>query len=113
MPRFRARLALLSLLALAACARAPGDCLPLQGWEQGRDGRLAIPGCRAEAYAEAHRLGASLYALRYEQAALERELPTLAAEQQGPLRRRQRQLQVDIDAIESLARINGWPLQPR
>jgi hypothetical protein len=99
--------ALLLALVVVACTR-PADCLPETAWLHGRDGRPATPGCRGEDYLGAHRLGAALHALRDEHRALEAELAAAPESRQGPIRRRQRQLQVDIEAVQGLARINGW-----
>jgi hypothetical protein len=93
--------------ALGAC-RSPGaDCQSLDGWLQGTSGSNVLPGCVNRTYQEAHELGRSLHELRTERDGLELRIanePDAAA----ALRRRQRQLDIDIEAIQGLAVIEGW-----
>ncbi len=95
------------LLALAGC-RSPGaDCRAVDGWRQGEAGVAALPGCIGAPYREAHELGRSLHELLRERAALDARI---AAEPDavGALRRRQRQIDIDLEAIRGLAVIEGW-----
>lgn len=97
---------------LAVAIAANPSCTGLDGWNAGRTGAAAESNCTAEDYREAHRLGAALKQLRDEQVEIERSLPTLKPEAQAVARRRQRQLDVDLEAIRGLATIKAWPLDP-
>jgi hypothetical protein len=99
--------AIVTLAVLAGC-RSPGaDCNPVDGWRQGGGGVAALPGCVNRDYREAHELGRSLHELTAERDGLDLRMasePDAAA----ALRRRQRQLDIDIEAIQGLAVIEGW-----
>lgn len=97
----------LSLILLLAAA--PLDCGPLAGWNAGRGGAPAASACETAEYREAHRLGQALHALRRERDALERQAADATPAALGGLRRRQRQLDTDLEAIRGLATIKGWP----
>lgn len=114
-------LLLASLLLLSACAsstkrnEAPEPEAPLaascdntSGWQAGLLGGPRDPLCEDGNYHEAYRLGASLRGLRAEVAALQVQIEALGVEAAGAQIRQQRQRQVDIEAIQSLALINGW-----
>ena len=84
------------------------DCSAQAGWSAGL--ALQAPACAGQAeYSEAHDLGSELRRLRDAQAALARqaEASTDAAER-ARLQREQRQRQIDIEAIEGVAVVNGW-----
>ncbi len=83
-------------------------CTELDGWTTGRDGKVADAACTSESYGEAHRLGEALADLRERHAALEARLKP-EADDVGLLRRQQRQLDVDIEAIRGVAMLRGWP----
>ncbi len=105
-------LATLVVLASAGC-RAPGaDCRPIDGWQLGGGGRPAVPGCVNSGYRAAHELGRNLHELKTERAQLESRIAA-AADDVDQARRRQRQIDVDIEAIQGLAVIEGWPIDPR
>lgn len=98
-------------LLLGACAEAPApasDCSPQAQWRAGLERRLPDPACSEDAAKEAHLLGTELAGLRAEFDQLAEQLRTTTGESAGALQRRQRQLQIDIEAIESEARIQGW-----
>lgn len=104
----------LLVLLLGACAESPApvsDCSPQAQWRAGLERRLPDPTCTDDAAKEAHLLGTELAGLRAEHAELDTQLRGAEAEQAGALQRRQRQLQIDIEAIESEARIQGWMQQ--
>ena len=96
------------LLALAAAASA---CAPVDGWNAGRAGKPADAACAVAEYAEAHKLGQALHGLASERAAIEAGMKSLDAQEQGKQRRRQRQLETDIEAIQGVATIKGWPYE--
>jgi hypothetical protein len=98
------------LLFLLVFAAAPADCTPLAAWNAGRAGVTAAIACPEPDYREAHRLGLALHALRRERDALEVQAVQAAPGARGALRRRQRQLDTDLEAIRGLATIKGWPL---
>lgn len=98
------------LLLVLLVAAAPIDCAPLTAWNGGRDGAPATPGCDAAEYREAHRLGQALHALRRERDVLDAQATQATVEALGGLRRRQRQIDTDLEAIRGLATIKGWPL---
>jgi len=103
-----ARLSLsLTCLALIACDSPGFNCRPLDGWQQGGRGVTALPGCISADYRAAHELGRSRYTLRAER----EKIDTQIARGEGDaseLRRRQRQIDVDIEAIDGVAVISGW-----
>ncbi len=114
-------LLLASLLLLSACASSPklseapapdvprgASCDNISGWQAGLLGGPREPACQDGNYEEAYRLGASLRGLRAEVAALQVQIDALGVEAAGAQIRQQRQRQVDIEAIQSLALINGW-----
>ena len=88
---------------------AASACAPVDGWNAGRAGKPADAACAAAEYAEAHKLGQALHGLAGERAAIEAGMKSLAADEQGKQRRRQRQLETDIEAIHGVATIRGWP----
>lgn len=96
--------------ALALTANPP--CAALDGWNAGRSGTEARATCDGEDYREAHRLGDALKQLQDEHARIERGLPGLEPAARAAARRRQRQLEVDLEAIRGLATIKAWPLEP-
>ena len=83
-------------------------CTELDGWTTGRDGKAADAACTSESYGEAYRLGDALADLRERHAALEARIKP-DADDVGLLRRQQRQLDVDIEAIRGVAMLRGWP----
>lgn len=95
----------MSLLAVHA---AQPDCTDIAGWNSGRHGQTAEAACTADAYVEAFRLGQALADLRTRHAALETRI-TQSPDQAGALRRQQRQIDVDIEAIHGVATLRGWP----
>jgi hypothetical protein len=97
----------LLLVALTGC-RSPGaDCRAIDGWRQGESGGSPLPGCIGAPYREAHELGRSLHALLQERAELDQRI-AVEADNAGVLRRRQRQIDIDVEAIRGLAVIEGW-----
>ena len=85
------------------------DCADVDGWNDGRHGKTAQTQCQSESYAEAFRLGEALAELQTRHAALESRIQP-DAEDAGVLRRQQRQLAVDIEAIHGVATLRGWPV---
>jgi hypothetical protein len=111
--RFKSYVMLACAIAvlLSACADAPpsaSDCSAQAQWRAGLERRLPDPACSEDAAREAHLLGTELAGLRSEFEELGEQLRSADDAQAGPLQRRQRQLQIDIEAIESEARIQGW-----
>jgi len=103
---------LLAVLGMAGCSSPGADCRAVDGWRQGGAGVQALPGCVNPAYREAHELGSSLHALQVERVSLDAQI--LEEPDAAPaLRRRQRQIDVDIEAIRGLAVIEGWDLPQR
>jgi hypothetical protein len=107
----------LTVLMLAACAapRGPGlaesaplDCSTRAAFAAGSAGAPRDARCEDGNYEEAWRLGSSLRGLRAEVAALQVQIDAAGPEGAGAQIRQQRQRQIDIEAIEGLARINGW-----
>ena len=101
----------LLVLLLGACAEPPSpasDCSAQAQWRAGLERRLPDPTCSEDAAKEAHLLGTELAGLRAESAEIGEQLRGASEEQAGALQRRQRQLQIDIEAIESEARIQSW-----
>lgn len=101
----------LLVVLLGACAEAPApasDCSAQAQWRAGLERRLPDPTCSDDAAKEAHLLGTELAGLRAEFAEIGEQLRGASEDQAGALQRRQRQLQIDIEAIESEARIQGW-----
>jgi len=96
-------------LLFAALAAAP--CAPVEGWNAGRTGKPVSAQCSTADYAEAHKLGAALFALRDERARIEAALPSLGGDEAGKQRRRQRQLDNDIEALHGVAVTRGWPYE--
>lgn len=103
----------LAIVLTCGMAQAAPDvtfaCAEVDGWNAGRKGQPLESACVSEAYAEAHRLGAALAELRSRHTSLEQEITTNLDANVGVLRRRQRQLEVDIEAIRGVATIRGWP----
>ena len=97
-------------LAFAVFAAAAA-CTPVDGWNAGRSGRAQAADCSAADYAEAYKLGAALHELARERAALEAGMKSLGAAEQGAARRRQRQLDNDIEALHGVATVRGWPYE--
>lgn len=99
----------LSLGGATTLARASEPaCTELDGWSTGRDSKAADNACNTDSYAEAYRLGEALADLRARHAALEAKIKP-DADDVGLLRRQQRQLEVDIEAIRGVAMLRGWP----
>lgn len=92
----------------AAHAAQP-DCSERSGWDTGRHGQPADAACTQDDYLEGHRLGEALADLRSEREALEVRIKAAPADTVGLLRRQQRQLDVDIEAIRGVATLRGWP----
>ena len=90
---------------------AAAQCAPVDGWNAGRAGQPALAACTVAEYAEAHKLGTALHELATERTAIEARLAALAADEQGKQRRRQRQLDNDIEAIHGVATLKGWPYE--
>ncbi len=103
------RFALVALLLAPAASAAPA-CSDLDGWNAGRSGEAGDAACTAESYAEAHRLGEALADLETRRAAFDARIEK-GDEDIGMLRRRQRQIDVDIEAIHGVATLRGWPVQ--
>lgn len=104
---FQRSLLLSLVVGFAGCGSAGSNCRAIDGWRQGGGGGAAVPGCVNATYREAHELGHSLHGLRKERRELDARIadsPDSAPE----LRRRQRQLDIDIEAIEGLAVIERW-----
>jgi hypothetical protein len=102
--------ALLCCLLLAACAAdtpAP-DCSASGQWRAGQASAALDPRCSGEDARQAHTLGAELASLRAEFDAIGLQLKSADAANAGALTRRQRQLQIDIEAIEGVAKVQGW-----
>lgn len=102
-------------IALVLClpwSLAQAACSAVDGWQDGRAGKGRHDGCAETEYVEAHRLGASLHELEVEHRAIARKLADAPGVDAGPQRRRQRQLDNDIEAIRGVATIKGWPLGP-
>lgn len=98
------------LLTLAFAAAPANECTDAAGWTAGRDGHAAKSACVADGYREAHRLGNALYELKREHGEIESRIDATATEKQGELRRRQRQIDIDLEAIRGVATVNHWPL---
>lgn len=92
-----------------AAPTAQPDCSEQNGWDTGRHGQPADAACSQEDYLEGHRLGEALADLRTEREALEVRIKAAPADTVGVLRRQQRQLDVDIEAIRGVATLRGWP----
>lgn len=101
--------ALLLAAVLFANPAAPG-CGAVDGWNDGRAGTVAIVACRASEYLEAHHLGEALHQLRRERDDIDTRLVSVTLAEQNALRRRQRQIDTDLEAIRGVATIKGWPL---
>ena len=97
------------LLFVLMIAAAPFECAPLAAWNAGRAGAPMADGCSTAEYREAHRLGQALHVLRRERDALEAQAGQSSPDVLGGLRRRQRQIDTDLEAIRGLATIKGWP----
>jgi hypothetical protein len=111
--RFKTSVMLACAIAvlLSACADAPApasDCSAQAQWRAGLERRLPDPSCSEDAAKEAHLLGTELAGLRSEFNELAEQFRDTTGDAAGALQRRQRQLQIDIEAIESEARIQGW-----
>ena len=96
------------LLALTFVLSPAPDCAAQAGWNTGREGKVAAEACRDEDYREAYRLGEALHQLKQEHAGIESRIATEA--DAGALRRRQRQITIDLEAIRGVATTRGWPL---
>ncbi|MFA5591301.1 MAG: hypothetical protein WDA70_11425 [Lysobacteraceae bacterium] len=107
----RTLLPLFSTLGFGLLLSTPAfaDCADVDGWNDGRHGKTAQTQCQSESYAEAFRLGEALAELQTRHAALESRIQP-DAEDAGVLRRQQRQLAVDIEAIHGVATLRGWPV---
>lgn len=84
------------------------DCATASAWQAGLNGSARDLRCEDGNYDEAFRLGSSLRGLQAEVAALQVQIDALGAEAAGAQIRQQRQRQIDIEALQGLARINGW-----
>ena len=100
------------VLLLLATLATPPDCSALAGWNSGRRGAIAVAECADETYQEGYRLGDALKELQDERDDIARDLPTLTVEAGSAARRRQRQIDIDLEAIRGLATIKAWPLDP-
>lgn len=106
----RRALAFLPGLLLAACstdAPAP-DCSAPTQWRAGQAHATLDARCSSEDARQAHTLGAELARLRAEFEAIGTQLKSTDGTNAGALTRRQRQLQIDIEAIEGVAKVQGW-----
>lgn len=101
---------ILPLMFIAALATTPEACTEVRGWEDGRAGSAARAACTEAPYREAHRLGDALRALKQEHAQLVRAQATMDAGAKLASARRQRQIEVDLEAIRGVATIKHWPL---
>jgi hypothetical protein len=90
---------------------AASACTPVDGWNAGRAGQAQAADCAGADYAEAWKLGDALHQLVRERSALEAGMPSLGAAGQGAARRRQRQLDTDIEALHGVATVRGWPYE--
>lgn len=89
------------------------DCSPQAAWKAGREGEAAARDCGTAEYREAHRLGQAVHDLRRERDAVEQQAARATPDAAGALRRRQRQIDTDLEALRGLATIKGWPLDLR
>lgn len=101
------------ILALACLGPHPARatepaCAAVDGWNAGRAGQPADAACKTDAYLEAHRLGEALAELRSEREAIDTRIAA-GTEDAGVLRRRQRQIDVDVEAIQGVAVLHAWP----
>lgn len=92
---------------LVGCHSPGADCASVDGWQQGKTGAVRMPGCVNDNYAEAHELGRSLRELQDERDAIDLQIAE-QPDEASALRRRQRQIDIDIEAIQGLAVIEGW-----
>ncbi|MCX7557599.1 hypothetical protein OS187_12365 [Xanthomonadaceae bacterium JHOS43] len=97
------------VLAASALHAATPHCSDTAGWNTGRLGKPAEAACSAEGYIEAFRLGEALADLHARHAALETRIAA-TPDEAGVLRRQQRQIDVDIEAIRGVATLRGWPI---
>jgi hypothetical protein len=111
------RIVALALLSLAGCAenippaQVTVDCSPAAQWRAGQNGEAAQPACTEAEARDAHALGSELHALRDEYERIAEALRAMPlADDAGARMRRQRQLQVDMEAIESEAQVRGWSI---
>ncbi|HPA02037.1 MAG TPA: hypothetical protein PLK29_07415 [Chiayiivirga sp.] len=104
------RLGLVLLLAAPAAYAVAPSCADVDGWNAGRRSQAADAACTAEGYAEGYRLGEALADLETRRKALEGRIAG-GAQDAGALRRQQRQIDVDIEAIHGVATLRGWPVQ--
>lgn len=102
-------LSVVLMAASSAAVQAP-SCGDVDGWNAGRRGEAAAEACTAESYGEAFRLGEALADLETRRAALDVRIAE-GGKDVGALRRQQRQLDVDIEAIHGVATLRGWPVQ--
>jgi hypothetical protein len=111
-PRWKSTGLLLCLAVwLSACAEPPPaapDCSASAHWRAGLERRLPDLACTEPDAKQAHLLGTELAGLRAEFDDLDQQLKAADPQGAGALSRRQRQLQVDIEAIEAEARVQGW-----
>lgn len=101
---------ILPLMVLAALAASPDACSETQGWDDGRAGSAPRASCTEPPYREAHRLGDALRVLKQEHAQLGRAQASMDAGAKLAAGRRQRQIEVDLEAIRGVATIKHWPL---
>jgi hypothetical protein len=90
-------------------AGSAASCRDVDGWVDGRLGRAPQADCSATGYRQAHRLGSALSSLEAEHAEIEGRLT--GTPENGALRRRQRQIQIDLEAIRGVATVQHWPLE--
>lgn len=99
----------MTMLWFPVLLAAASTCAPVDGWNAGRAGQPQSAACSAADYAEAYKLGGALHALRVERDRIEADFKSMNAAEQGAARRRQRQLQNDIEALHGVAVTHGWP----
>jgi len=85
---------------------AAETCSAPRQWQAGLSEKPSAH-CAGEA-GEAYLLAREQARLRSEARAIEQALPTTAPSDVGAAHRRLRQLQIDIEAIETEARLRGW-----
>jgi hypothetical protein len=98
-------------LPLFVALFAATACAPVDGWNAGRAGQAQTADCAAADYVEAWRLGDALHGLARARATLEAGMASLDAAEKATARRRQRQLDTDIEALHGVATVRGWPYE--
>lgn len=102
---------LVALLGISTAMAGTESCTAEKGWEAGRSGNALSTLCTQEPYQEAYRLGSALAELHARHAELGAQMEK-TPEKTGELRRLQRQVDVDIEAINGVAVLRGWPMSP-